>query len=200
MKENTGTKSLLLDHHSNITTITSPTHFIQKGSTHMAQPQSIHLVVGIKTASGKFFNCEKFNFQLSCNATSIRQKQVHILLIPCSFHPHHNKNKIVWAETALDSLSAVHSPLHSLYPLPSQHLYQIFISLLRRHLCWSPQMKGAGSSDPGWTSTSPRMNWERWASRQMAGRPARLGALSSITDSLLSSRPMGSTSAPMRTT
>lgn len=41
--------------------------------------QSIHLVVGIKTASGKFFNCEKFNFQLSCNATSIRQKQTFVL-------------------------------------------------------------------------------------------------------------------------
>lgn len=41
--------------------------------------QSIHLVVGIKTASGKFFNCEKFNHQLSCNATSIRQKQTFVL-------------------------------------------------------------------------------------------------------------------------
>lgn len=48
----------------------------------MASPQvqqSIHLVVGIKTASNKFFNCEKFNFQLSCNATAIRQKQTFVL-------------------------------------------------------------------------------------------------------------------------
>jgi hypothetical protein len=41
--------------------------------------QSIHLVVGIKTSFGKFFNCEKFNFQLSCNAAAIRQKQTFVL-------------------------------------------------------------------------------------------------------------------------
>eukprot|EP01112_Ceratiomyxa_fruticulosa_P009658 TRINITY_DN2529_c0_g1_i1.p1 TRINITY_DN2529_c0_g1~~TRINITY_DN2529_c0_g1_i1.p1 ORF type:complete len:488 (+),score=120.54 TRINITY_DN2529_c0_g1_i1:132-1595(+) len=36
---------------------------------------SIHMFVGIKTSYGKFFNVEKFNFQLSSNATSLRQKQ-----------------------------------------------------------------------------------------------------------------------------
>lgn len=41
--------------------------------------QSIHLVVGIKTSFGKFLNCEKFNFQLSANATAIRQKQTFVL-------------------------------------------------------------------------------------------------------------------------
>lgn len=64
--------------------------------------QSIHLVVGIKTASGKFFNCEKFNHQLSCNATSIRQKQVCFLLsntnnthkTPNSHHHKHFTNTL----------------------------------------------------------------------------------------------------------
>jgi len=37
--------------------------------------QSIHLVGGIKTSFGKFWNCEKFNFQLTSNAALLRQKQ-----------------------------------------------------------------------------------------------------------------------------
>jgi len=37
--------------------------------------QSIHLVGGIKTWNQKFWNCEKFNYQLTSNAALLRQKQ-----------------------------------------------------------------------------------------------------------------------------
>lgn len=40
--------------------------------------QSIHLVGGIKSALGKFWNCEKFNYQLTSNAALLRQKQTFV--------------------------------------------------------------------------------------------------------------------------